>query len=334
MSIRVRGSSKVFTPEIILQTAINKRTRDEKYGIPLQIVYLDWNMRKQNFHKSKTKGNFEDLMITRTGKGLLLEYRTPGNLEWMKDGLTGEYSAMCPVTTKNIEMLASCYYDSLWTIRDKDVDAQVRKIADAIDEENKKIEHVFVKIERKLDAVTGQYVNVEKRVKGTLYDYHVDRRNMMFKGPTDASVVPRLQTAGKDEMNINEEKRRLDARERAIEEREKALGLSVNVLPAKKLEIESPEYNEEVLTVMHMGKLRKIARDEFAIADAFKKTKNQLIPEIMKTLNDDGKKEVMEGDVHQGELPLIPGMEQNVESDDGTVDRMEPKPIVEEPVVN
>jgi hypothetical protein len=42
----------------------------------------------------------------------------------------------------------------------------------------------------------------------------------------------------------------------------------------------------------------------------------------------------MEGDVHQGELPLIPGMEQNSESDDGTVDRMEPKPIVEEPVVN
>lgn len=317
MSIRIKGAkNRAFPPAVVLQKAIELRLKDAKYGIPLQIIYLDWNDRKQNFHQAKTHGNFDDLFVIRTEKGLQVEYRTPGSLEWLKDGLTGRYSAMCPVTPNNLGMLASCYYDDLWTIRDPVIDAKAREIADRIDEENKKIPQDFVKIVKELDPVTGFYRSVEKRVHGTMYDYHAYRRSIAHKGAADAVMLSPVEKSmeainlQKELQEVAKKRKELDERERQIKEREKKTGISVNVLPPEQAPPEIAPLEKETLDHLHIGKLRKIARDQYGIEDAFKKTKSQLIPELL-AIQNSGKAAEDPADVSeesQETLPLSPAI--------------------------
>lgn len=290
MSVRIKGAkSAAYPAPVVLQRAIDLRLRDKKYRIPLQLVYLDWNPDRKNYHQSKTKGDFEDLFIIRKQKGLEVEYRSPGCLEWLQDGLSGQFSAMCPITEKNMLMLASLYYEGMFTIRDRSIDDAVKKAADAIEEQNKKIPYTFIRVKRELDTKTGFYVNVEETVEATVYDFHLYRRKLNSAGAMDQNKLPSLGVKSGNallrEQDVESERRSLKERERIIREKEKELGITTNVLPTKSAEVPAPEFTEESLRAMHMGKLRKTARDHFGITDAFAKNKDQIIPEIIAQLN-------------------------------------------------
>ena len=276
--------------------AIDKRIKDAKYGIPLQIINLDWNPGKRNYHQSSTKGDWDDVFIRRKPQGgLEVEYRNPGALEWIKDGLSGEYSALCAVTEKNLFLLASHYYDGLWTIRDPFIEKQVKEKADEIDEANKKISYRFVKISKKINPETGMYETHEEIVNGTMYDFHVMRRTAHFEDHNEKlSVSPmgvnERSNIDMERAEIARKKKELEERERSIKEREKSAGISIDVIdknrPVPEVTGEAPGYQQAELVNMHFSKLRKLGKDEFGITDAFKMKKNDLVSKIMNIQSD------------------------------------------------
>ena len=288
MAIRIIGANpRTITAAMILEAAKTKRIKDSATGTPLQIVMLYWNNQKKTYHESKTKGDWDDVFITRSGSGgLVLEYRHPGSLEWLKDPIAGDYSASCAITERNMFLLASHYYDRLWTIGDPVIDAKAKAMADKIDEDNKKIPTVFTKIYKRINPKNGQYESIEEKVEGNMYQYHKYRREMNFKSHSEydsiaiASTTPTPISNAMDDLLIRE--KNLREREAAIEERERNLGIvqPANAVPNLPL-TQDPGFSAEELTAMRIQDLRKFAKDKFKI-DALKLSKAAIIEEIQK----------------------------------------------------
>lgn len=302
MSIRVIGANpRRFPAEVVLQAAINRRISDvagEDYvplGIPLEIIYLDWNPTKKCYHQTKTKGDFHNTFITRLqGGGLLVQYKSPGSLEWLKDGLTGVFSAMAARTPKNLRLLASMFYDGLWTVRDKTVRAEIKMMADEIDEENKKIPFTYKKVVKKFDDASGNYINEEIEVEASMYDFHKERREAHLKSKYAAETIAPLgvfneQMGMQQEREaIDRQRKELDDRTDRITEKEKMLKIVVDVIPnAPPSAAEGPpvpEYTGEELDNMkkeNFGTFRKFARDKFGI-DSFKMKYDEIKELILK----------------------------------------------------
>jgi hypothetical protein len=293
MAIRIKGANpRSYTTEKILEAACRKRLKDSVLGIPLQIITLYWNPLKKNYHQTKTKGDFDDVFITRmSAGGLELEYRNPGSLEWLKDGLTGEFTAAIAVTPRNINLLASHYYDKLWTIGDPVIEEKVKAMADEIDEENKNKPHSFTKIVRKLDPETKIYVNVEQVIHSNMYEYHKQRRDTQFKSHSETASYMQPMAMQPERLNIESDKiltreKNLSEREKAIAQREIDLGI-VNpngaVISTETKLNEEPTgigFTEGELSEMHFTKLRTLAFESFGIKDAKKLTKKQILAKI------------------------------------------------------
>jgi hypothetical protein len=285
MAIRVKGATRKFTSEEILKRSIG---RTDQYGNPFEIINLDWNPAKKCGHGSKTKGDFDDVMLIRNKSGTAITYRNPGSIEWLKDGFTGSYSAMVARTTKNLRLLASMHYDKLWTIREAHIRQIVEKMADVIDEENKKvmIEHVVVEHQKQPN---GTVKRVERRIKESMYELHKRRREAHFKGPRGEGSIVRpmaLEThqeyvADAKDAEVNRKLMDIEQREAALLEREKAL----NITPPPEDNIMEPisdEYSREDLEkLVPVSKLKKLARDEFGIEKAFSIPKDELIDLVL-----------------------------------------------------
>jgi hypothetical protein len=310
MSIRVIGANpRRYPAEVVLQAAITRRIKDAELGLPLEIIFLDWNSRKKNYHQAKTKGNWHNVFITRLpGGGLEVEYRNPGSLEWLKDGLTGTFSAMVARTPINIELLASMHYDNLWTIRDLGVRAEIKKLADDIDEANKKVKFNYKRVAKVFDEETGQYVNKEEPVAGTMYSFHKERREAQFSGKYQAEMTAPMgvfneqQQLNKEKVDIEQSKRQLQEREERVSQKEKDLGVVVDVIPTQNIsEIPTPEHTDEELIAIgknNFGKFRKLAKEKYGIVDAFKMKFPQIMEAIKKTQRmniDDGESSLIDG---------------------------------------
>lgn len=185
MAIRVKNPNRKYTSEMIISACLGT---EDQYGNPFELITLDWNSKLRNAHQAKTKG-FEDTFITRKPEGgLLIEYRFPGNAEWIKDGLTGGYHAQVARTPENIKVLAANFYDNLWVIRERHVREEVEVLAKAIDEAAKK---VIIPVKRTspkkiTNELTGEVHTqmVEERVgEETLYDFYKRNREAHFKAP-------------------------------------------------------------------------------------------------------------------------------------------------------
>ncbi len=289
MAIRVIGANpRTITAEMILEAATKKRLKDAKTGTPLQITYLDWNMRKNTYHQAKTKGDWDDVFITRTGSGQLeLEYRHPGSLEWIKDPIAGDFSAVVAVTERNVFLLASHYYDRQWTVRDPVLNAKIKTMADKIDEDNKKIPMKFLKIFKTVNPKTGQYETVEKEVQGNMYEFHVHRREQNFKAHSEQESLAMVSTNPapiSDAMDaLTEKERNLAEREALVRQREIDLGIVEGAKATTKTPLvpAEPGYTEPELSGMRIQDLRKLAREKFGL-DAFKKSKSEIISDIQK----------------------------------------------------
>jgi len=311
MSIRVIGANhRKYPAEMVLQAAVNRRIKDvpgENYkalGIPLEIIYLDWNPGKKCAHQTKTKGDFHNTFITRkSGGGLQVQYKNPGCLEWLKDGLTGTLSAMVSRTPNNMRLLASMFYDNLWTVRDPGVRGEIKKAADLIDEENKKVPYNYKKIVKEFDEAAGAYFNKEVDVKGTMYGFHKERREGHLKdryaGEMTAPLGGFLEKQGlnREKEAIENEKRNLEEREQRIFQKEKDLQIVVDVIPDQEFAgTPTPEYSEQELIDMkkqNFGKLRKLARDKFGVVDAFKMHFEEIRDAIMKKQNETAEEEII-----------------------------------------
>jgi hypothetical protein len=249
----------------------------------------------KNAHQAKTKG-FEDTFITRQhGGGLTIEYRQPGNAEWIRDMLTGRFSAQVARTPHNMKVLAHNYYDGLWAVRQPHIRSEVEKMANAIDEEAKKvmIDIVMTSPETVRDAVTGResIQQVDKVVgQQTLYEYHKKRRESRFdvrgevlgavSSKNDLEAEAKLLQGKKAElarMNSEVEKKMADLMEQQNTINRRMQGITNSGAL-------STAYSAEFLEKESMGAIRKIAYGMGADVN-IKMKKPDIIREIMKKQN-------------------------------------------------
>jgi len=289
MAIRVKGANRKFTSEEILKRCIGMK---DKYGNPFEIINLDWNPAKFCGHATKTKGDFDDVMLIRTKRGTAITYRTPGSLEFLKDGFTGFYSAMVARTDKNLYILGSMYYDKLWTIREPHIDKIVKVIADKIDEGNKLVEqtHTVVVYE---EQPNGTQKRVEKRVKETLYEVHKRRREGHFKGPRGAGDISRPlemnlhqeQMTDKKEAELNVKIMDIEKREALLKDREAALSIPAPIEDNINEPVNDLYTREDLLSkkFIPVSKLKKLAKDEFGIDNAHSLHRDVVVDKILET---------------------------------------------------
>lgn len=267
MGIKVRGANRHITSNMIVDNTIG---RIDPYGKPFEIITLKWTPRKKTFHKAKTKG-FEDALITRNtqSKQISIEYRKSGSAEWLKDPIGGEFIAKIPKTDNNIRVLASMFYDNLWVIKEAHIKSEVKKLADKIDEENKKVKCPFEGFD-------------------TWFDYHKMRRESHFKGKSGMDISQRGATkAISDQLTQEEamlEKRRIELEKKEAELKEKEEVLNDKI--SQKNSIDSVQlvmqkYDRDFLEKLNVSTLKKKARDEFNIKDAFERKKPEIIDIIL-----------------------------------------------------
>jgi hypothetical protein len=122
-----------------------KGVRDS-YGNPFRVVTLRWNWSSINKIAPNVKtGGFEDAIISRsrTTGGLSIRYRYPGSVVWRRPiGGVGDFMAECPITPKNMKVLASCIPNEKWFIVDDDIRSIAEKMyekkVEVMDENTKK----------------------------------------------------------------------------------------------------------------------------------------------------------------------------------------------------
>jgi hypothetical protein len=285
--IRVKNANKRYTSEIVVAAALGML--DKVYGIPLELITLRWTRRKRNYHQAKTKG-FEDVFITRpvSGGRIEVEYRQPGSAEWLKSGLTGEFTAQVAKTPWNMGVLCGMYYDKLWTIVDDVANEEVKKLADDLDNHMKtvKVHKWGMVAEATTDAAGNATKVMVNKVVGeeTLYDYHKRRREAQFK------TVHGDELAGYTETGADADQMRMEMARREMELKNAAQKLTAERLTFKKIQEEyfrkggksaAQSYSEEALRKMNYKKLQGLAKNEFNIADAFTMRKEPLVEMIM-----------------------------------------------------
>lgn len=293
MAIRVKNPNRKYTSEMIVNACLGT---EDPYGNPFEVITLDWNSQLRNAHQAKTKGA-EDTFITRKPEGgLQIEYREPGNVEWLKDGLTGRYYGQLARTPANIKFLAANYYDNLWRIRDQHIRDEVKALADAIDEAAKKVvievtRTVPKKIENPLTgAVTTQMVD-EKVGEETLYDFHKRRREAHFQAPGSVASHGVQANTLEAELNLVQSQKaqlfkmqqEVDAKMKEIMDRTN----QVNKLQKKTVDggVLLTQYDEGFLRELKpFQKLREIAK-EMGVEVTLKMKKDEIIKAIMDKQN-------------------------------------------------
>ena len=293
MAIRVKNPNRKYTSEMIVNACIGT---EDSYGNPFEVITLDWSLKLRNAHQAKTKGA-EDTFITRKPEGgIQIEYREPGNVEWLKDGLTGRYYGQLARTPSNMKFLAANFYDDLWRIRDAHIREEAKAMADAIDEAAKKVvmdvtRTVPKKIENSLTgAVTTQMVD-EKVGEETLYDFHKRRREAHFKAPGAVASHGVQANDFEAEMNlIQSQKASLFKMQKEVDAKLKEImdrNNQVNKLRKKTADggVLLTQYEEGFLRELKpFQKLRSLAK-EMGIEVTLKMKKEEIVQAIMDKQN-------------------------------------------------
>lgn len=290
MTIRCIGTNKSITEAMILEASVGSIC--DTYKEPLELIHLEWSPLKKGRHYGKTKG-FEDTFIKRlrTG-GLQIYHRKPGSAMWLRDQLSGKYTATLARTDHNMRMLASMYYDKLWTIREKHIDALVKAEADKIDAELAQNKVSFYIDEPVLNE-KGHIVDFKQveKVQSEL-EFHKERREGHFQNRStsvrQSSIksmrVEEAHKAEKDEIakqkaEIEREKQRLADKEARLNEA-KAL-LSQTIAPVETASLSTEYTREQLETLNPISKLRSIAKEFKTDKTVATMTKTALIDEIL-----------------------------------------------------
>jgi len=292
MTIRCLKTTKNITEEMILDAAVGEI--DDTYKKPLELIHLRWTNLKKVAHYSKTKG-FEDTFVDRKAAGgVKVWHRQPGSAMWLKDRLTGKYGATLAKTEHNMNVLASMYYDKLWTIQEAHIDAEVKKMADAIDRELAKNKVVYF-IDKPVRDENGNVVDFKpERHEESELEFHQKRRKGHFetvKIKEQQSSVMSMRVITDIEKTSDELKLKqaeIAKKEAKIAEKEAKLEQARVLLSQNADEVEMkeelpPDYTMEQLEQLSpISKLRSIARKEFACEkEVTKMTKAELIDEIL-----------------------------------------------------
>lgn len=292
MAIRVKNANKRITGEMCINACMGM---EDPYGNPFEIITLDWTPRMKNAHQSKTKG-FEDTFITRKHEGgLIIEYRQPGSAEWIKDMLTGRFSAQVARTPHNMKVLAHNYYDNLWTIRQPHIRDEVKKVADIIDDEAKKIivDITTTRPETVRDPLTGKesIQQVDKIVgQQSLYEYHKKRRDSRYLAVGEPIGAVSSKNDLEEESKLLLGKRAELARMNAeIDKKMAELNEQQKVLNKRTKELSdsgalSTTYSIEYLGKESMGSVRKIAH-EMGLGINIRMKKPEIIDAILNKQN-------------------------------------------------
>lgn len=199
MSIRVKGSDLKFNSQMIIERCISSNMRDTQ-GRPFKLITLSRTPYKPVAERTREKcGLAENTIIIRTNNNIYIQTppedpitgkrETMGNIEWIRDDFTKRMIAKIADTPNNRMMLAIRYYDNLEKIDDPFIEMEIKKMADKIDEDNKKISYTWEKTTRTTDPKTGVSNCITVPVTGTMYDYQKMRRENQFNKSYDNSII-------------------------------------------------------------------------------------------------------------------------------------------------
>ncbi|HUX57788.1 MAG TPA: hypothetical protein VMV77_12495 [Bacteroidales bacterium] len=295
MTIYIEGTKKNISEQMIMEAAEGDNCIT--YKKPLRYIHLTWAHydKKRVGNMSKFKG-FEDTFIKLTaGGGLIIKHRIPGSARFAKQPLGGKYTSVLADTEHNRRYLASMYYDKLWTIREADVDRDVKIAADQIDEQLKKntVSYMIDKPIRDENGIVKKWG--QEKVIESEYDFHKRRREAQFtrgsRHKIQQSTVQSMQVKEDQTDRLVKEKAELAKKKAELEQREAALkqaedilreniGTAKNEKPGQ--EELNTEYTVEVLTAMRpVSKLRGIAKKLGTVEDTSKMKTEELVSEII-----------------------------------------------------
>lgn len=218
MSIRVSGSDLKFSSQMIIDKCIASSIRDTQ-GRPFKIISLTRTPFKIVSERTRDKSALaENTMIVRTNRNIVIQTppqdpisgkkETMGNIEWIRDEFTKQMIAKIADTPNNRMLLATRYYDKLEKIDDPAIEMEIKKMADKIDEDNKKIPYTWEQTTKTTDPKTGIKNFVSIPVTGTYYDFTKYRRENQFNvtsgNTTMSPSIVRQTDKNYEEKYLNE----------------------------------------------------------------------------------------------------------------------------------
>jgi len=242
MAIIAMNATKARPAERIKQLALGM---EDQYGNPFEIIHLKWIQKRRNTEYSKTRG-FEDTIIAMNPTGdLEISYRRPGSIQWVRPDGIGPYTAEVAKTPYNMRKLATMYGDQIWTINEKNVNAEVKAI--------------YEKIVENMPMAEKQFN--EHRIKSMNSTAYGNPLAMPKRKDNDELLEQKREVAIK-EMELKE-------REAIIKEREEKIILD-SVVKIRKGEA-AIKYEEASLVDMEPEQLMQIAKDIGAFTGGSKK---------------------------------------------------------------
>jgi hypothetical protein len=234
---------------------------EDEYGNPFRLIQLRWN--RNSIHKmadyGKTRG-FEDAVIRMVRGDIVIKYRAQGSVMWMRpNGGFGPFMGEVPQTPKNMERLASCYGDKLFTIVDKDIEMVVAKMYEA------KVENM----------TTKEKAANEKRIQ-QMHSVHIE--NTKDGEPTGdvPSDVDKVSITDQNRINRIKEQE-LSQKEIELDRKEKEL--NDRLAKSAGAGYAASTYSKEYLSGMKLFEVRRLMK-EFGLKFSDKNTKEELIAMI------------------------------------------------------
>jgi hypothetical protein len=284
MGLKVTGTNRKTTPPItaerIIQAAERAGVRDQ-YGTPFRAIWLTWNPRKPCTEHQCVKG-FQDAIIRRdpNNSGIVVKIRDVGSATFNRDQLDGTYRAVIPMTPRNMKALAASYYDEMYSIEDRLIAKEVKKMADQRDLELQSIE-VEIEIEEKvIDPITNK-TNLQKRKEKTnMLEVEKRRRKNNFTSYHGGDIVsvnrmdqPQEAAALKEVLQERDIDRQLDE---IAQQKEDVVQKEMELIDAG---YSNAKYPSEMLKKLAVRELTPIAK-EFNII-CFQKTRKDIVNEIL-----------------------------------------------------
>jgi hypothetical protein len=202
-------ANTVLTREYWISQA--KGVMDE-YGNPFRVITLRWNWSDLNktAEFEKTEG-FEDAIISKNrGSGeLSVRYRSPGSIVWHRPiGGVGGFRAECPVTPRNMKLLASCFPNKTWFIVDDDIRQIVEKMwekkLEIMDPKTKKFNEAWFKLMHTFQR------DVDKPEAMQVTDLKIEEKNIADQ---NLELARKKQDQDLREANLNEKEKDLVERQ-------------------------------------------------------------------------------------------------------------------------
>ena len=257
MAIYAKGATRNRPTELIIKAAMDSRIQDSD-GNPFEIITLTSTVARAE--GTSTIG-FQDTFVVVEGNSLTIEHRGEGRLQWMNPEFGGMPKAQIAKTKRNMDMLAGHYFDGLWTIDDRMIDAEAKAEADKM---RAGMSEEVLEFEKNRISALKTSKNGGKLVgrKGTTID--------------DQVIENTKNTLENDKKELIKQGLGLESKKAEIEK---------SITQAVKDGDHLTKYGENELKGIQLFKLRSIARKQLGLTIIDTEKKPEVIAKILAAQN-------------------------------------------------